>query len=62
MPWRDWQFWFVSALALLGVWTLARPFLSRRATPVDSGCPNCATGSAAAKPRRVALTVEKKRV
>jgi hypothetical protein len=63
MPWNDWQFWLVSLLAVWGLWVLARPFLPRkRAASASTSCPNCASGSAAAKPRRVALTIEKKRV
>jgi hypothetical protein len=63
MPWRDWQFWIVTALALAGAWLIARPFLPRkRGDGAAPGCPNCASGSAASKPRRVALTIDKKRV
>jgi hypothetical protein len=63
MPWSDWQFWIVSVLALGGLWIMARPFLPwRKGDGSAPACPNCASGSASAKPRRVALTIEKKRV
>lgn len=79
MPWHDWQFWLVSALAVWGAWVVARPLLPRgvrtwrvrgRAAEADQSCPGCpsgsGSGSAAArgkpKRRRVALTVERRRV
>jgi hypothetical protein len=65
MPVRDPQFWMVSLLALCGLWILLRPFRPRRhaADGPARQCPGCASGSAAsAKPRRVALTVEKERI
>ena len=63
IPWHDWQLWIVTALALAGAWLVARPFLPRRKGNNGApGCPNCASGSAANKRRRVALTIEKKRV
>ena len=65
MPWMDWQFWFVTIFAGLGLWLLARPFLrSRKSGAGDAACPNCASGSASNKPkrRRVALTVERRKV
>jgi hypothetical protein len=67
MPMHDWQFWFVSALALCGFWILLRPFIRRSLTPADAesgACPSCPTSGS--KPRgqrrRVALTIERKRV
>lgn len=65
MPWRDWQFWIVSLLALWGLWVLSKPFWPRRKADGEaSACPNCSSGSgpAAKKTRRVALTIEKRRV
>jgi hypothetical protein len=66
MPFRDPQFWIVTILALAGLWILLRPFIprSRRTagSSASASCPNCASGSAAAKPRRVALTIDKKRI
>jgi len=67
MPWRDWQFWLVSALAIWGLWVLARPFIPRRKSAGDDepACPNCASGSSASKKktaRRVALTVDRRRI
>jgi len=60
MPWRDWEFWIVTTLAVVGVIVLLRPFIPRRKGS-DASCPNCATGSASAKPRRATLTIESKR-
>lgn len=64
MPWRDWQFWIVTALAAWGLWMLSRPFWPRRKTDpnTSASCPNCSRGSAAAKSRKVPLTIEKRRV
>jgi hypothetical protein len=65
MPWADWEFWLVTVLALGGLWLLARPFLpSRKSTAEDAGCPNCTSSSGTSKPkrRRVALTVERRKV
>jgi len=65
MPWTNWEFWIVTILAAAGVWLLARPFLpSRKSSAEDAGCPNCASGAAAGKSkrRRVALTVERRKV
>ena len=59
MPWNDWEFWIVTTLALMGVIVLLRPFLPKRKGTSDASCPNCASGSAAAKPRRAMLTIEK---
>jgi hypothetical protein len=65
MPWHDWEFWIVTLLAVWGGWVLLRPFMPRKKGGTSApACPNCASGSgaAAAKPRRVALTIEKKRI
>lgn len=68
MPFGDWQFWLVTLLALWGLWVMARPFLPRRKVSPDeqAACPNCASGSAASKkkktPRRVPLTIERRKV
>ena len=65
MPWMDWQFWMVTILAILGVWMVARPLMPfRKTSGEDVGCPSCASGSAASKPkrRRVALTLERKKL
>jgi hypothetical protein len=63
MPWRDWEFWIVTLLACWGLWILARPFVPRKKSEGESpACPNCASGAARATPRRVALTIEKKRI
>lgn len=56
MPVDDWQFWIVTAAALWGAFAVARPFLPRKAKPTG-GCPGCAAGAAAMRPKRVRLTV-----
>jgi len=30
MPWRDWQFYIVTIVAIIGAWSLARIFLPTR--------------------------------
>jgi hypothetical protein len=63
MPWTDWQFWLVTMLALGGLWILLRPFIPlKKRADAGASCPHCASGSASSKPRRVALTVEKRRL
>lgn len=67
MPWNDWQFWLVTMLAFGGLVILLRPFipfLGARRKGSDASCPSCASGSASTKKRgrRVALTIEKRRV
>ncbi|MCA9286806.1 MAG: hypothetical protein KDA22_16395 [Phycisphaerales bacterium] len=57
MPFHDPQFWIVSSIAAVGLFLLARPFLPRRGR-VHSGCDHCASGAAARRPKRTALTVE----
>lgn len=36
LPWADWQFWVVTAVAVVGVWRLVQPFLDR-----GDACPGC---------------------
>lgn len=66
LPWHDWQFWFVTFLAACGLWLLGRPLLPKRrsGTQGDAGCPTCSSGAASSRrsKRRVALTVERKRI
>ncbi len=38
MPWHDWQFYLVTALALAGLWLGLRPLLRQRSKPGCSGC------------------------
>lgn len=62
MPFDDWQFWVVTIAGLVGLCLVVRPLLPSKKR---SGCPGCATGSAAMakkRPTKVSLTVEKKRV
>ena len=33
MPWRDWQFWVVTAVAAAGLWALLRSFRRGRSRP-----------------------------
>ena len=30
MPWSDWQFWVVTALAAAGLWVLIRMFIPKK--------------------------------
>lgn len=39
MPWKDWQFWLATAVALVGLWFALRPFLPSRR---DGDCGACA--------------------
>jgi hypothetical protein len=55
MPWGDWQFWVVTMFAGWGLWIVVRPFLPKRSR---DGCPNCASGAAAQRPKRVRLRIE----
>jgi hypothetical protein len=54
LPFDQWQFYVVTAVAMLGLWALVRPFL-RRST---GGCHGC--GSAPRRVRRTPLTIEKR--
>jgi hypothetical protein len=56
MPWHDWQFWLVTAAALVAAWFVLRTVLPRR-KDAGPGCPGCGPGQAAARPRRTTLTV-----
>ena len=60
MPWRDPQFWIVTLIAVVGAWLAIRPLLPRRAG--DRPCGGCASGAAAQRAKRTALTVGGKRV
>ncbi|MFO0873010.1 MAG: hypothetical protein U0575_03445 [Phycisphaerales bacterium] len=61
MPWRDWQFWIVTAVAAGGAWLVLRPLLPRRGA-ADRPCGNCASGAAARKSGKTQLTVGGKRL
>ncbi len=65
MPLHDWQFWVVTLLMLWGLWVLLRAIVParRKAGDADPSCPNCASGEAASQgPRRVSLTIERKKL
>ena len=53
LPFDQWQFYVVTAVAVLGLWALVRPFL-RRST---GGCHGC--GSAPRRKRRTQLTIDR---
>lgn len=38
MPWHDWQFYLVTALALAGLWLALRPLLGPKKS---KGCASC---------------------
>jgi hypothetical protein len=65
MPWNDWQFWIVSALAIGGLWIVMRTIVParRRRAVEDPACPNCASGGASSRPprRRVQLTIDRRK-
>ncbi len=62
LPFDDWQFYVVSALAMGSFWMVVRPFLPRKKGSGEShGCPSCASGSAARRSPRTRLTVGGKR-
>ncbi|MEY3025346.1 MAG: hypothetical protein RL136_1914 [Planctomycetota bacterium] len=64
IPYDDWQFWVVSALALGAVWLVVRPLLPKRRSK-SAACPGCPSGEAAsrpARPKHVDLTIGGKRV
>lgn len=60
MPWSDPQFWIVTAVAAVGVWLVIRPLLPKRSG--SHPCGGCASGAAAQRAKKTALTVEGKRV
>ncbi|MFZ9881120.1 MAG: hypothetical protein ACO3QC_06930 [Phycisphaerales bacterium] len=65
LPTHDWQFWVASALALVGVAVVLRPFLpkGRGAKQNCPGCPSDAkSADGTAKPKHVDLTIGGKRV
>lgn len=45
-PWLDWQFYAVTAAAMLAAWIVMRQFLPRRGAP-GPDCGACAAGAAA---------------
>ncbi len=57
MPWHDWQFYVVTAAALLGAWSLLRQ-LAPRSGPSGPACGACAIGACARakKPEAAAAT------
>lgn len=60
MPWNDWQFWLVTAAALVAAVLVVRPMLPRKSND-GPACPGCGPGQAAHKSRRAQLTVSAKR-
>ena len=60
-PLTDWQFYVVTAIFGLGLWMLIRPLVPSK-NQSDSGCGNCAAGSAAQATKQASLTVEGRQV
>jgi hypothetical protein len=56
MPWTDWQFWTVTAAAIVAACFVLRPMLPSR--PGGGSCRGCPADGAPAKPRRATLTIE----
>lgn len=65
LPLDNWQFWAVSALALVAAAAVVRPLLPRKKQD-SAACRGCPSGSdpdaSATKPKRVELTIGGKRV
>jgi hypothetical protein len=58
MPLHDWQFWIVTALAVLGGWRMFRLIVPAKRAG-DSSCHSCPSGAASGGPKkRVTLTIE----
>lgn len=57
MPVHDWQFWVVTAAALVALLVVLRPFLPARKGARSSACPGCGPGQAAARARKTQVTV-----
>ena len=49
LPWHDWQFWVVTAVALGALWVLVRQVIPRSEGPA---CGGCASGAAACAKHR----------
>ena len=56
MPWTDWQFWAVTAAALVAGFVILRPLLPTRGS--GGSCRGCPADGAPAKPKRATLTIE----
>ena len=59
LPFNQWQFYVVSAVALAALWLLVRPFL-RRSTGGCGGC-GSASSSSARRERATPLTIDGRR-
>ncbi|MDX1998520.1 MAG: hypothetical protein SF066_12450 [Thermoanaerobaculia bacterium] len=55
VPWGDWQFWVVTAVALGGLLALLRPLLPRKTGAPEPGCSHCAGCPPTTEPKLVAL-------
>jgi hypothetical protein len=56
MPWTDWQFWTVSAAALIAAFVVIRPLLPSRSS--GGACRSCPADGARPAPKRATLTIE----
>lgn len=61
VPLDDWQFYVVTALALLSLWLVVRPFVGSRREG-GGGCHTCGGGPPAARRGRVTMTIRGRRV
>lgn len=55
VPWNDWQFWVVTAVALGGLGLLLRPLLPRKTGAPEPGCSHCAGCPPTTEPKLVTL-------
>ena len=45
LPLGDWQFWAVTAAALLGVWLISKRLVAPKSNHGGGACSNCALGA-----------------
>ena len=61
VPLDDWQFYVVTALAIVSLWLVVKPFVASRREG-GGGCHSCGGGPPAARRRRVTMTIRGRRV
>lgn len=57
LPLDDWQFWIVTAIAVLGCWLVLKPLFARAGRP-ETGCANCTFGAASVNQRPASPLVQ----
>ncbi len=64
VPLDDWQFYVVTALALVSLWLVVKPFVAsrREGGGGGGGCHSCGGGPSATRRRRVTMTIRGRRV